>query len=78
LQDIEETLEHTTSKLLSLLPSNYKSSRLAAILAQAPTIIFRMDHYRDARTLSDLPQDLVETLLSDQPATSYGIACCDI
>jgi hypothetical protein len=63
VQEVEERLEHAISKLQALLPEGYPLHKLQAVLVEAPTLIFRMDYYHDARTLLDLPPDLRSTLM---------------
>ena len=64
LQEVEARLAHALTKLASLLPKTYPTHKLQAVLAEAPTLIFRMDYYHNASSLSDLPPDFQQTLLS--------------
>jgi hypothetical protein len=63
VQELEERLPIALNHLEALLPEDYGISRLQSVLTQAPTLIFRMDYYHDARHLSDLPTDFRDTLL---------------
>jgi hypothetical protein len=77
MQDIEETLSHNMDKLCALLPQECCQDRVAEVFAQWPAYIFRMDHYRDARTMADLPYDL-RTRLLDDVSGPYGPGSCEI
>ena len=70
-EEVEEHLSHTIKSLGALLPADYSLARLQAVIAQAPTLIFRLDYYRGARTLADLPADIRETLMHER-------YCCSI
>ena len=69
MQEVEEQLAHTTAKLRALLPRDYPLAQLQSVIERAPTLIFRMDHYRAVQRFVDLPQDLTEALLGARDAS---------
>jgi hypothetical protein len=76
VQDVEEKVEQCITRLMSLLPEDYDLRRLQRLLVEAPTIVFRMDHFgseEELTSLSDLPSDLVHRLTA--PESQQDDAC---
>lgn len=76
MQEVEERVEQCIERLMSLLPEDYDLKRLQRLLVEAPTIVFRMDHFGgedDITSLNDLPADLVHRLTG--PESKQDDAC---
>lgn len=79
LQEVEEKVEQCIKRLMSMLPADYDLKRLQRLLVEAPTIIFRMDHFgkeEDVTSLSDLPADLVHRLTGPEGKQDDACMSC--
>lgn len=78
VQEVEERVEQCITRLMNMLPPDYDIGKLQRLLVEAPTIVFRMDHFgseEDVTSLNDLPADLVNRLTAPENQDDACMSC---